>query len=417
MNRKLPARAIFIWLLAAGFFFAEYFARVAPSVMVPQLMKSLQVNALSLGALSAFFYYAYVGMQLPVGSLIDRFGAHKLLTIMSALCGFACFLFAFANNLFLASLARFIMGFSAAFAFVGALSLARHWFCAARFGFLAGATQALGMLGATVGEAPVSILVSQFGYQWAMMAIGCILLLLAFLIAVIVRDKPRSHNDIKALTETTQSLWENLRTVLCTPQCWINGLFVGFLYAPTAAFAELWGATYLHTVYVVPTTIAAGMSGAIFLGFAISSPLAGLLSDKIKKRKPIMIASSLLSFVFLSIVLYAPYLPSWLATLLLFCYGASNVAVATAYTVASEIVPENCTATSMSFANMASVIVGALFQPLIGKLLVMGWDHKTQAGIPIYAIHDYRLAMLSLPTCLIISLISCIWIKESYQVN
>lgn len=414
MDGKTSSRAIFIWLLAAGFFFAEYFARVAPSVMVPQLMKSLQVNALSLGALSAFFYYAYVGMQLPVGTLIDRYGAHKLLTIMSAICGVACFLFASANSLFLASLARFMMGFSAAFAFVGALSLARTWFSPARFGLLAGATQALGMLGATVGEAPVSILVSRFGYQQAMVAIGIVLLLLAVLIAMVVRDKPQQKKSKKI---GRSSLWEHLYVVIRTPQCWINGIFVGFLYAPTAAFAELWGATYLHTVYVVPTTVAAGMSGAIFLGFAISSPLAGLLSDIIKKRKPIMIGSALLSFIFLSIVLYAPHLSSWLAALLLFCYGASNVAVATAYAVASEIVPASSAATSMSFANMASVIVGALFQPLIGKLLIMGWDHQTQGGIPIYAVHDYRLAMLSLPICLIISLITCFFIKESYQYN
>ncbi len=46
----------------------------------------------------------------------------------------------------IANIARFLMGFAAAFAFVGALKLARSWFAPARFGLLAGATQALGML-------------------------------------------------------------------------------------------------------------------------------------------------------------------------------------------------------------------------------------------------------------------------------
>ena len=127
--------------------------------MVPQLMQAFNVNALSLGALSAFFYYAYVAMQLPVGTLMDRFGPRLLLSLMAAICGLSCVLFATTHDLFLANLSRFLMGFSAAFAFVGALKIARTWFSAKRFGFLAGLTQALGMVGAAVGEGPVSYLV------------------------------------------------------------------------------------------------------------------------------------------------------------------------------------------------------------------------------------------------------------------
>ena len=50
-----------IWALAAAFFFAEYLARVAPSVMVPDLLQAFHVNALSLGVLSGFFYVAFSG--------------------------------------------------------------------------------------------------------------------------------------------------------------------------------------------------------------------------------------------------------------------------------------------------------------------------------------------------------------------
>ena len=50
----------FIWALGASFFFAEYFARVAPSIMAPDLMRSLQIGAAGLGTMSAFFLYPYV---------------------------------------------------------------------------------------------------------------------------------------------------------------------------------------------------------------------------------------------------------------------------------------------------------------------------------------------------------------------
>ena len=63
-----------MWSVAALFFFAEYFARVDPSVLVPYLMKDFQVGALALGSLSAYFYYPYIIMQIPVGLLLDRHG-------------------------------------------------------------------------------------------------------------------------------------------------------------------------------------------------------------------------------------------------------------------------------------------------------------------------------------------------------
>src|ERR1700722_11221771 len=100
-----------IWGLGAAFFFAEYFARVAPSVMVPDLMRDFGVNAQALGTLSAFFYYAYVSMQIPVGILVDRYGPHRLLTVMCILCGLGCLLFASAKDVMAADIGRFLMGF------------------------------------------------------------------------------------------------------------------------------------------------------------------------------------------------------------------------------------------------------------------------------------------------------------------
>ena len=232
MHTSIASRRVwFAWGLAASFFLAEYFVRVSPSVMVEPLMRAFNVNAFGLGSLSAFFYYAYVAMQLPVGTLIDRFGARRLLTVMAALCGLSTLLFAHATHLNVAELARLLMGFSAAFAFVGALKLANTWFPAARFGVLAGTTQALGMLGAAIGEGPVSVLVAHVGWRAALHVIGGVLLLLALLIGFIVRDKPKpkplaiaQHHRPAYFMPLLQQLWE----VLKHSQTWINGAFVGF---------------------------------------------------------------------------------------------------------------------------------------------------------------------------------------------
>ena len=96
-----------MWALGAAFFFVEYFARVSPSVMIDQLMQHYAVTAVGVGSISAFFYYAYVGMQLPVGLMVDRYGPHRLLSLMAASCAGGCVLFALANDFHAGQVARF----------------------------------------------------------------------------------------------------------------------------------------------------------------------------------------------------------------------------------------------------------------------------------------------------------------------
>ncbi len=420
MHQHTKRLACFIWLLGAGFFLAEYFARVALNVMVPELMQSLSVDALHIGALSACFYYAYLGMQLPVGMLVDRFGPHKLLTTTALLCALGCFLFAAADTLFVAKLGRFVMGFGAAFAFVGTLKLAKIWFPASRFGLLAGATQALGMLGAALGGGPMAVLVNATSWRTTMWIIGGVLVLLALLIGLFVRDKVPHHeaDRLNIPVNTPQyTLLASLLMTLKNKQTWFNGLFAGMLYAPTAAFAELWGTSYIHTIYGIDRTLAAAGISMIFIGWAIGGPISGWISDVIGRRKPIMITSVLGSMAIMSIILYVPNLTIPMLFALLFCYGLFNIGVATAYAVASEINPTPVAGTAMAFTNMASVIFGALLHPLIGKLLVLKWDGVIIDNIPIYSPAAYKFAMLLLPLSFIISFIFALLVKETFCKN
>src|SRR5262245_49717618 len=68
------------WLTGAVFFFYAWVLRVAPSVMVEELMRDLAVGGALLGHLSGVYYYGYAGMQVPVGVLLDRFGPRRLMT-------------------------------------------------------------------------------------------------------------------------------------------------------------------------------------------------------------------------------------------------------------------------------------------------------------------------------------------------
>jgi len=194
----------------------------------------------------------------------------------------------------------------------------------------------------------------------------------------------------------------------------LNGLYVGLVYAPTGAFAELWGVTYVTKNNGISTTLAAEAISCIFIGWAIGGPLAGMISDRIRKRIPVMIGSAIFSFIFMTAVLYLKNLSVPVLFLLMFLYGISNTGVVASYAVAGEINSRKIAGTSLAFANMASIIIAAVFQPLMGLFLDMQWTGKMVGGARDYSIHAFHNAMLALPICLALGLIVAFFVKETH---
>ena len=104
-----------MWLLGAGFFFCEYFARVNPSVMINSLMHTFGAHYPDVGSLSAYFYYPYILMQLPVGLILDRYGTRRWLGCAALISALGAITFACAPALWVAKGGRILIGFGASF--------------------------------------------------------------------------------------------------------------------------------------------------------------------------------------------------------------------------------------------------------------------------------------------------------------
>lgn len=98
MNQSNNRPVILPWLicgLAAAFYCYEYLLRITPGLMVEHLQMAFShgggpLDATKIGHLSAFYYYAYTPMQLPVGLMMDRYGPRYILTIAVLSCAGVC---------------------------------------------------------------------------------------------------------------------------------------------------------------------------------------------------------------------------------------------------------------------------------------------------------------------------------------
>jgi len=401
-----------VWGLAAAFYFTDYLARVAPGVMHKYLQIDFGINEAGFGILTASFYIPYILMQLPVGLIVDRYSIRWILTLMSLITAFGCVVFGLADTLFTASIGRMLIGFSAAFAFVCALRLATSWFPPAMLGLLAGFTQALGMLGAAAGETPVSFLVDAVGWRHSMLIVAFIFIVLAGLLYQYIQDHPQSkRHQIKH--ENQISIFNSLKIILSNRQTWINALYAGFLFGPTAVIGEAIGPAYLQYGRGLSAHEAAFATGLIVIGWAVSAHISGWISDRIGRRKPLMIISALFGVIFTSIFVFFPYMNTTSAYFVFFIFGVTNTGVAIAYAVSTEIHSKQVVGTSIAFTNMASIFIGALLQPLVGWLVDLVSGFRAY-NVETLMLSDFQAGLRILPFLSLTALVLSFFIKETY---
>ena len=401
-----------IWGLAATFYFSDYLARVAPGVMHRYLQIDFGINEVGFGVLFASFYVPYILMQIPVGLTVDRISIRWILTVMSLITAFGCCVFGLAETLFVASVGRMLIGFSAAFAFISALRLATSWFPPAMLGLLAGLTQALGMLGAAAGEAPISYLVGVVGWRHSMLIIAFLFIALSVLLYQYVQDKPGSKpRDVRF--ENKLSISQSLRVILTHRQMWINALYAGFLFGPTAVIGEANGPAYLQYGRGLTAHTAAFATGLIFIGWGVGGPLSGWISDKVGRRKPLMIISAACGVVLITLLVFYPDLTKNSAYILFFLFGLTNTGVAISYAVATEMHDRNVVGTSIAFTNMASILIGALMQPLVGHLIDLVSGARAY-NVETLLLSDYQYGFRLLPLSSLVALVLAFMVKETY---
>lgn len=426
MSQIKKQRAFLAWFicgLGAVFYAYEYLLRISPSAMEFSLRSHFNLSATGFGLLSAVYYYAYVPMQLPVGILMDRFGPRRLLTFACTLCVIGTFFFSSSPIVGLAVFGRFLVGMGSAFAFVGVLKLATIWLPENKLAMVAGITSALGTIGAMIGDNLLSGMVDKLGWNHTVNDTALVGIVLIFVLWFFIQDHRHDHNTGGTIHTFKKNLVD-LTIILREKQIWFNGLYGCLVYLPTTVFAELWGIPYLSHAHGLSQSNAGFANSLLFCGFMIGAPLMGLLSDRLKRRKPPMFFGALGAACIMLVILYMPHLNETSIDGLMFLLGLFYSAQTIVFAVGRELSPNEAAGTAIATTNMI-VMIGALtLQPFIGRLL--DWSASFHASLisnpnittetvqHVYTAHDYQLAMSIIPLGIFIAAMLTFFIKETH---
>ena len=404
--------ALVIWFLSIIYYFYVTLLQVSPSVMVPNIMRDFSVNATALGSLVGIYFYFYSGMQIILGVLLDRFGVRYILSFASLLCGLGCLLFSTTHSFFMLEFARVLIAISSAVAAIGSMHIAACWFKAKRFPLLVGFMFTAGMLGAVFGLAPLSFLVTHFGWRHAVLFFAMVGFVLSVFLWLVIRDK-----KIEAPSDEKAGLLKGLVFSFKSKAIWASSLYASLLYAPILAFGSLWGVPYLMRAESITRSSAAMLVSYIFFGLMFGSPFTGWIFEKSNKPFLPLLAGGLIALITLSTVIYVPHLPHWMLITNLFIFGAASSVLLFAFTLNRQFAPAQYTSSAIGFTNMLNMFIGATAAPVIGAILDFFWKGNMANGVRVYALQNYHLALLTLPLLILCSFVFMLMLRKSLSLK
>lgn len=419
----------FRWLifivLALAYFFV-YFHRLSLSVVANDLIQDFKTTASVMGLLGSIYFYCYAFMQFPAGLLSDSLGPRKSVTFFLIIASAGSIIFGFSPTIEIAFAGRVMVGLGVSMVFIPTMKIFSRWFHPHEFAFMTGILNAVGGMGVLAATWLLAVMTLFFGWRLSFELIGGCTFIIVVLVWFVVRDRPEDkgwpsieeldkENDGKVVHPTQQiPLLEGARRVVSEKHFWPVAIWFFFDCGVFFAFGGLWGGPYLMHVYGMPRAQAGTVLSMIAWGMIVGSPPLGFLSDKVMKsrKKPFILCNLVLviELVFLSI--YPSGLPHAALYILFFIFSiCSSSVVIFGFTIIKELFPTEIAGTSTGMVNLFPFLGGAVFMPLLGRVL----DAYPKSDTGGYSLEAYSMLIFILLGAAVVSLICTFLTKETFQ--
>ncbi|MDP2873640.1 MAG: MFS transporter [Bacillota bacterium] len=361
------------WRRLVGLFFVGwvliYANRTVLSPLLPVIQEQWGLSKAQLGLLNSAFFLMYTLMQVPTGVLADRFGRRRLLLPGYLVHGLGAAVSGIAggHGAFLAARAATGLGQSTYYATQYALASE----------VIPGPFRALGMaiinsgmafgiaLGMSIASA--SLLVGGGAWRWAFVVLGGLTIVLWAVMVRLIRPEaggvgPAPRPDPRAASGIQPSA-----------RAGPNG---NVLLAYVVAFATMYGffviLTWLPYYLQTQRGLAGAQAGVVSAAVAFTAVPAGVfaggLSDRLGRRRPVLIALIPLSALALVMIVVSPGMPGVYMAIAL--YGLTGKLVLDPLVVAlvADATPAASYGTAFGLLNFSGTISTVLAPAVTGYI-------------------------------------------------
>ncbi|MCF6807080.1 MFS transporter [Thiotrichales bacterium 19S9-12] len=354
------------------FYCFDYFLQISISVFLDDIKLEFNLNDFQLGLMGSIFFIGYVAFQIPGGFLLDRFGI-KTITLMMLICLMLGTLMMYlTSNYHLLLMARLLLGLGSSIAFLCAIKAVTLWLPMNYFSVFVGILQALVALGAILGQSPVAYL--NQSYNWhelsgLLFMITCILFLLFSLISQTKESKRSDDQKIKK-DSIIRLIWKVL-----TDRKLLKFALLSFIsWSPVASLAGFWLIPMLKDTAQISKIDAGELISIFWIGLAIGAIMIPVISEWIKKRKPVIVVAFFLQLISMAMLVSLQDSLS-LISISLFLLGLVSPIQGFIIVLARDHYQTRNFGLISGMLNMFGAISGGIMQLVIGGLLTLFVHH------------------------------------------
>ena len=344
-------------------FMQTHIHRVGFAPLIPTFVADLQLTYAAAGAIMTAYFWTYTAVQVPIGLLVDRWGARRVMVAFMAVLVLGAALFPLSRTYTQSLLARALVGLGAAAVWVPSLRLITEWFRAEERGRVIGILSAGGALGGTSALLLIPLLADRWGWRWGYAATLVPVLLTLALFALFVRggDGPSGAALGGGLLA--------LRRVLGTGVIWWFNVSVLLFYGAYFSMVT-WLPTFLVNALRVTPAQAGFVTSLLTAGTIVSWPLAGLITDRIGRRKWVYLFSQLMSVaVSLVFALAGPHLSFAGAAGVALAAGVLFGGMITPFVMVVELFPRELAGTASGIVNTFCFLGSLIIPVLLGRVV------------------------------------------------
>jgi nitrate/nitrite transporter NarK len=342
--------------------------RVGFAPLIPTFIADLGLTYAAAGTIMASYFWTYALMQVPVGVLTDRLGARRVMLACMGVMVAGALAFSLSRTYGQSLLSRCLIGLGAAATWLPGLRLIQEWFEPRERGLATGLFSAGGGIGGTTALLLLPVLAQHLGWRagYALLAVPVLVTLAATW--ALVPAAPRGR-DAGAVAGAPAGLAGALGEVLTLRALWPFNLYVLFSYGGYFALLT-WLPTFLVKSEGLSQSLAGFVTALITGGTIVSWPLAGALSDRLGRRKPIFLASqTAAACVCLAFAYVVPGTGLAGSAAVAALAGLVLGGMVTPFVMVAELVPPRLMGTASGVVNSFCFVGGLIVPVALGHVL------------------------------------------------
>ncbi len=353
-----------------------------------------EVSAAVLSSLAVVQLAVYAALQVPVGVILDRFGARILIGSGAVLMALGQLAVAFAPSIEIAIIGRVLVGAGDALTFISVIRLLSAWFSGRILPQISQWTGNIGQLGQVLSAIPLSLMLQEWGWSAAFTVTAIVSVIAAVLVAAMVTNGPGGDSDTGPIDSAgLRSTWSGslaaLRQSLARP-----GTRLGFwshfvTQSSSTVFTLLWGFPLLTRGLGYSAPLASGLLTLVVVAGVVAGPVIGILTARFPTRRSNLVLGivTAIGICWTAVLLWPDEPPLWMIVVLVIALGVGGPGSLIGFDFARTFNPRRSLGSANGIVNVGGFLATFVMMFLIGVILDL-----VQGDRATFAWESFRIA-------------------------